>query len=169
MLIDSYIPNRVKALKKKNLISGQKKREASAVILAGVNDMSQKTKTCLKKLNELLKIIDYSTMKKLRQRNLCQTAAHLLQVNKKRLFEETEIKKKSCQNVHLKLLSTIFLSNFLSFYYYYFILNIFLFFYQVIALKNYEKCFLFHQKSSFSVRDIKFFVIFSFLFKIFQI
>ena len=34
----------------------------------------------------------------------------------------------------------------------------FLFFHQMIALKNYEKCFLFHLKSSFRSRDIQIFV-----------
>ena len=42
-------------------------------------------------------------------------------------------------------------------------------FYQMIALKNYEKCFLFHQKSSFCSQDIQIFVIFSLPFQTFQI
>ena len=39
----------------------------------------------------------------------------------------------------------------------YFLSN-FYFFHQMIALKNYEKCFLFHLKSSFHSRDIQLFV-----------
>ena len=37
------------------------------------------------------------------------------------------------------------------------------------SFKNYEKCFLFHQKSSFRPRDIRIFVIFSLPFHSFQI
>ena len=44
----------------------------------------------------------------------------------------------------LKLVSTIFFQIFI--------------FHQMIALQNYEKCFLFHLKSSFRSRDIQFFV-----------
>ena len=45
----------------------------------------------------------------------------------------------------------------------------FLFFHQMIALQNYEKCFLFNLKRSFCFQDIQIFVIFSFPFHIFQI
>ena len=51
-------------------------------------------------------------------------------------------------NTPLKLESAIFIK--------------FLFFHQMIALQNYEKCFLFHLKSSFHSRDIQFFVFLSF-------
>ena len=48
----------------------------------------------------------------------------------------------------LKLVSTIFYHIFIS--------------HQMIALKKFEKCFLFHLKSSFRSRDIRFFVFLSF-------
>ena len=38
----------------------------------------------------------------------------------------------------------------------------FLFFHEMIALKNYEKCFLLHQKSSFRSRDNQIFLFLSF-------
>ena len=48
----------------------------------------------------------------------------------------------------LKLVSAIFIK--------------FLFFHQMIAFSNYEKCFLFHLKSSFHSKDIQIFVFLSF-------
>ena len=50
----------------------------------------------------------------------------------------------------------------------YFLSN-FYFFSKLYPFKNYEKCFLFHPKSSFRSRDIQFFVIFSLPFHTFQI
>ena len=48
-------------------------------------------------------------------------------------------------------------------------LSNFYFFIKLQAFKNYEKCFLFHRKSSFRSQDIQMFVIFSLPFHIFQI
>ena len=50
----------------------------------------------------------------------------------------------------------------------YFLSN-FYFFIKLQPFKNYEKCFLFHQKSSFCSRDIQFFVIFCLPFHTFQL
>ena len=50
----------------------------------------------------------------------------------------------------------------------YFLLN-FLFFLEMIGLQKYEKCLLFHLKSSFLSRHIQVFVIFSLPFHTFQI
>ena len=69
---------------------------------------------------------------------------------------ETNLAEFFHANTYLKLVSTVFLSNFD-------------FFIKWLTFKNYEKCFLFHLKSSICSQDIQIFVIFSLPFHTVQI
>ena len=71
-------------------------------------------------------------------------------------------------NKHIKVVSfALNIAIFFKACAHYFLPN-FYFFIKWLAFKNYEKCFLFHIKSSFHSRDIQIFVIFSLPFHTFQ-
>ena len=84
-LIDSATPKKQIALSQKKIVSGQKKRDASATIISGVKDLYSKTKTCSRKSLDIRNAVDSTILKQLRSKSLVRSAARLLKMERRNL------------------------------------------------------------------------------------